>query len=244
MRARRCAGVSQQSPLLFQPNGNHFSIETIASRDWGQTGADRTVSSWQEKRKFGGADRRKHTKQLSDTRMRNIHTHQRQRPLQRCRGAREGGQQSDYSPLTSEPGRHPDPRGRSDPPELRTDPRAAPSPLRTHTQVDKRRTVRAQKRGPDSQVLPRCCVKRERKQAAGSPCDLWKLRFTPEPDRPRRFRGRGEVMRCGENRRASSGRQEGNDDSSLLKSIYMDGGFFLSHLIYLNILHSIHLVGG
>lgn len=61
------------------------------------------------------------------------HTHQRQRPLQRCRGVWEGGQQSDYSPLTSELGRHADPRGRSDPPELRTDPSAAPPPLRTHT---------------------------------------------------------------------------------------------------------------
>lgn len=63
----------------------------------------------------------------------HTHTHQRQRPFQCCRGAWEGGQQSDYSPLTSEPGRHPDPRGRSDPPELRTDPRAAPPPLQTHT---------------------------------------------------------------------------------------------------------------
>lgn len=33
-------------------------------------------------------------------------------------------------------------------------------------------------------------------------------------------------MRCGENRRGSSGQQEGNDDSSLLKSINIDGVLF------------------
>ena len=36
MRVHRCVGVSQQSPLLFKPNSNHFNIETIASGNRGQ----------------------------------------------------------------------------------------------------------------------------------------------------------------------------------------------------------------
>lgn len=36
MRAHRCVGVSQQSPLLFKPNSNHFSIKTIAPHNGGE----------------------------------------------------------------------------------------------------------------------------------------------------------------------------------------------------------------
>lgn len=151
MRVHRCAGVSQQLPLLFKSNSNHFSIETIASRNRGQAqmgwcpageGRDR-VRDWSD----WGLRRNKKLTNTSRQINKNInvpgtlqfpscwrtHTHTHQRQLQWCWGAWEGGQQSDYSPdlwtrQTSSPQR------RSDPPELQSDPN--PAPLRLwHTHL-------------------------------------------------------------------------------------------------------------
>lgn len=211
MRGHRCVGVSQQSPLLFRPNSNHFSIETIASRNRGQTQTGQCPAGKRRdavnRRDLGKQETQTH-KYLNTTDtfqpwlwVKDTHTNTHQRPLQFCWGAWEGGQQSDYSPdlWTGQTSSHQ--RG-SDPPELQSDPNAAPLCLdctlkHTHT-GRKRHSFRVQNCTSESQVLPWCCVKRERKQAGVSLYDLWKLRFTSGPDRAV---SEGQKWWCGENRR-------------------------------------------
>ena len=124
MRVHRCVGVGLQSPLLFKPNSNHFSIETIASCNRGQAqtgrcpageGRDRSQeeTEWEgnkgretHRQGLGGKGKQTYVsrqmhryKNTLETlqpcaQMRDTH----QRPLFCCRGAWEGGQQSDYSP--------------------------------------------------------------------------------------------------------------------------------------------------
>lgn len=147
MRGHRCVGVSQQSPLLFRPNSNHFSIETIASRNRGQTQTGQCPAGKRRdavnRRDLGKQETQTH-KYLNTTDtfqpwlwVKDTHTNTHQRPP----GAWEGGQQSDYSRdlWTGQTSSHQ--RG-SDPPELQSDPNAAPLCLdctlkHTHTQVEK-----------------------------------------------------------------------------------------------------------